>query len=526
VRSSDDFIAALDHEVAYLLDENDLRVSIKEEGVRDQLTLVPLRVEHPDADAVTLLAAPDGSSRCASTYAHLGLTPREVVYSLATDDREFRQRIGQVLAIGQRDHRDIAEDEYAALQSLVLPAEIIIGFTPDAGVDLTISRAIDYRVGGIHVDPPTQWRDAAKHDVQLNAALDECLRRGRLNEDRALYFAGTITPADAEAMGASSFMDVRAGELLAFFARRSNANAVNAGIRGLLAGRVGSISKTDRVQLAVEAALRPYRSELPQGQVDGARRALLYIYLMDELLDAEDWLAHLGRDPADLADDALAEVELGQRGPAALALLVLAAYWLTKHRCVRPATRGQSETDRRGLPALMRAVVSSKHGIRQLHRAIVDGRRGAHPQRVRPDGTPMVNAAGEYLVVEEQWLRETWADERSGSSHSGTGATGTGSVSPQGELNLCRERLERAVQEVGACVRQLRVPIDETTGQPLVMTYGLPALYVDRLNQVLTGATGALNHYRHIHEERGTEPVLELEFADESDQGAEAEDAS
>jgi hypothetical protein len=95
-----------------------------------------------------------------------------------------------------------------------------------------------------------------------------------------------------------------------------------------------------------------------------------------------------GRTPDALLDAALAELRTGSGSAARLELAVYGIWWLTLCDALLRAGRGRHSTDGREPSALLRWLMSNEHGLRILHRAVVDGRAGK-------DTIAVVNAAGE-----------------------------------------------------------------------------------------------------------------------------------
>ncbi|MDP9164593.1 MAG: hypothetical protein M3O32_00740 [Actinomycetota bacterium] len=496
-----ELIGALDTGLAYLRDHNNLLESVAEYGVREPLTLVPLVIEpDPTSDAgegVAVLAAVDGSSRTAAVYQLQGLEPAEVLLQLAGSGRLLRQRVQRDLALLDRDARELEEGDVARLRTLVVPAVLVLGFTPDPGVNAGLAAAVESRLGSLHVDPPKEWSAASKFDVQVDAVLQALVDSGELDEGEGEWLAGRLTPSEVVAAGLPAGEDTRAARLLELVHDRKR--TVNAALRSLSTRRT-RIFAADRVNVAVEAAIRPYRSSLPEVKVTAARNALQTAYGMQEL--QKPWSVHRSaRRFGDVRIAALKEFQTsGQPGPLARELLVLGLYWLCRFGLIRKATRG-GDIDRRSITDVLEEMVHTEHGILLLVRVVLDGRAGRTPRRVDPDGSLAAGPTGGDLPCDEAWIRKTWP----GSSSSGGDEPTPGPEpidSPEAVLARRRRELKQHVDELARAEKGLLAPVTDL-GDPLIQTVGLPVSYVDEIVPVLSRVLARLTFYSDIAQQRG-----------------------
>lgn len=522
VKDPDAVVAALDHEVLDLLEDNDLRESIMREGVRDHIFTSALTIEHVDDEPVTLLVADDGSSRITSCLSLLDTPVRDVVYRYAVDQRALRARIGRDLQLADADIDDLTGDDIARLAALIVPAAVVVDFKADDGSRVDIARAIEYRVGNIHVDPPKAWSETSKLDSQLSAALDACVERGRLNEEKRAYLEGLSTPDEAEAAGLSRFADDRAITLFEFFVPQANARVIHAGIRGLMAASAMRPHRRNRVELAVEASIRSFRHEADQN-ADRARRTLNDVF---SRLASRNPHFVAGKLPEDLRDEALAELVDDSQGNATDQLIAQAAFWLARYNCVRPTSGGQhqgsSATDARWPGQLLRDVVKDDRGVHQLYQAIVDGRDGSRPRAVREDGRPISTARNAFRYVDDAFLRETWPVTVAPGGADPDGTAGPGvpvSTTPENELNRRREDVRSAVLEFERCVEALKGPTDADTGRPLVSIRGISSVFITEMKGILDDSITDLGAYGWVWNQRNPEGPRD----DVSDDEAEAD---
>jgi hypothetical protein len=505
VGDSDSLIRALDFEIAELLERNRLVESIAAEGVRENLLLSVLSIEHANGAApVAIPVSDDGSSRLSSCYEILGLRPEEVIYTLRKDERAYRSRIGAILDLANKSASEATEEDYAKLAALVAPAFIVVGFeSDDPKSAMDIAMALEYRVGNLHVDPPKEWSVGSKYDSQLSAALDECVRKGKLSKKERLYFEGMLSPDDAGDAGFSPDLDRRGASIQRFFVERKNVIPINAGVRGLLAANSMRFGPGDRMALAVEAAIRPFRANTSRTLVKSSRQLLQQVYEMSEL--ASGWTLRPKIELTALRDEALKELEtLGKPGPACRELLCLAGYHLAENRVIRPTSGGQHQ-DKRATSTLLRALLDDAHGIRFLHQAIVDGRAGSAPRAVNEDGSLVVNVRGEYVVADDAWVRRSWPAPKPAGSSTSTpvgGGSVTGLGNPIQELHQRKESFRTAVRSARDRLAELGKVLDPDTGQPLVSVLGLSPEFVSKVNADFTGMMIELLRYQAAHENR------------------------
>jgi hypothetical protein len=517
-----ELVAALDQAITYLTGVNDLSVAITQDGVREELTLVALTITHKDGTpGATVLSAADGSSRTASGYSLLGLNPTEVVYRLAGDDRRFRRYLGDVRLLLERDRDTLTTAELARLHALQAPAMIVVGFRPDPGSDTNIARAVFSRLGAVHVDPPATWTEAAKLDSRLDAAVEACVRRRKISLATAEYFLGVSTPEQAERAGHNSDLGVRSTELLKFFAARRNAYAVHEGLRAL-ATRPTAFALGDRLDIAAEAAIRPYRSsaEVTHTTVSRARLALQAAFRMDELTDQDSWSVRPDRTPDGLRDGALVELANGGPGPDALELLGRAVFWMTRFNTIIKSTRG-GDPYRREMVGVLRVMLASPHGVHQLYQAVVDGSVGLAPRQVRPDGSLVVRPDGTHTAADDTWIRATYR-ETPVAKDGGTGPA----LTPEADLNQRREQFRSLMDQVKEELAGLEKP-QSPRGGPLIREVGISPIVSDQITKVCGEVQGAMVHWAHIwREQAGSNDAPEAVTIPDDDVEAEAEGAT
>ncbi len=513
---SSTLIGAIDAQVQYLRRANDLRESVALLGIREPLLLIPLVIDLDWGDreqdgsrsvtdidvlsAPAFLAAVDGSSRVTAAHFHLGIEPAETLHKFLGDERALRQKISNLVAKSKAEE-DLTDEERARLQSLIAPASIIVGFIPDDPERDTLLKAINSRLGALHVDPPRPWSAASRLDVQLDVALDALVEAGRLDPIEAEWLAGRLTVEEIEELGFRDHPDVRAAYLLQQVGRTDS--VTGKALRTLTAR--SRISVNLRADIAAEGALRSFRAGLNDTQAQAARSLLSAIYMMDEI--QAPWSIDPTVSPgsvAEVRDRALKELRTqGKPSREIRVLLVQAGYWLARKRIVPRQTRGGQE-DRRDITTILSLMANSEHGVRQLIQIIKDGRADLVPRRVTATGKLNLPAR----KVTDAWLRETWAD--------GVTNSKLPELSPEAELNEAAGKVRTAITDLKEKVEALKnARVD--AGPPLVETEGLEPTLAQAMLVDLFHIQTRLAILKHVGEVHHTERPTDEDDDDQLD---------
>ncbi len=81
-------------------------------------------------------------------------------------------------------------------------------------------------------------------------------------------------------------------------------------------------------------------------------------------------------------------------GPSCVEPAFLATFWLTRYRGLQRLSTGPTRTTLASPEELLRALMSTAHGVKVLAQAIRDGRAGMAPRAVRKDGKLQNKADG------------------------------------------------------------------------------------------------------------------------------------
>ncbi|GIK43509.1 MAG: hypothetical protein BroJett011_73420 [Chloroflexota bacterium] len=406
----------LNHSEGRLRSDNiELRHQIELDGILEPLTVVLAELTHRNGDpAVVIPITIDGSTRATHCHYLTSMTSTDVVYKWTkADSRAWRGILSRKLMVQDQPLAEVNTQELTAHRAMVAPARIIIGLQPvrdGEPVDIvTASRAI---VGQIHVGHPKEWPQGAQNDEIAEAVLDRLVLDCKINPEERNYLAGNITRSNLQSLGFSEHPDIRAARIAHVLYNEKNESSISAGYRSLVAKpRLGP---NDKPNIVAELMLRAFRTHYKLSELQSLRSILQRtIDLPEWRNDTSKWKVRPDCSPDEILAQALKELKSnpGQIGPASLELGILGTYWLISKQALQTDIRGSS--DRRGGTGVIRAMLQTERGLRQLHRAILDGRANTYNnQKIRAvatDGNLLPLAAGDYAVVDNLWLRETFS---------------------------------------------------------------------------------------------------------------------
>lgn len=483
---------ALRIDMRAVLDEvtatNDLSASIRDQGVLLPVTVVPVTFEFGDGSAPRHAACTvDGSSRTSAALKTWRLTPEAVLFELS-NSVALQARTKATTELLRKDVQDLSDDDKAALRNMTIPASIIIGWSAE-DESLSFSDLIDAYLGLIHVEPPTPWSEAASQDSRADAVLDELERTGRIGSNEKRYLAGLMSPQEAEESGFDPSLDGRAAAIFYALDRRWNANAVNRGLR-----RIGMkhVDRSDRLEVATELAMRPYRANVVEMARRNPRQALPQA-LQRLKPDNDSWKPSLDA-PEVLLARALEEGASG--GPASRELAVRAAFWLTRYSSLQKSSR----TDARFADELLRDIAAKPRGKQQFYQAVVDGRGATIPRQVREDGNVATSATGEELSVEDRWLRKTFEPQEAPIEEDADE-----DFEPNDEL---RSRYYAIRDDAGTLTTKIEALREvEQDGKPLVEAVGIPQDTVEDISRSLSESRDRIQRLGVIWQMNGGSPI-------------------
>lgn len=460
-----------------VLAANDWRYSIRNQGVLTEVWVAATRYTHkdstPDLYAPTTV---EGSSRVTAVHDILGLGNSVAAVATVTD-RKLRARINELNDTLDRGPttRDL---EQARCESI--PALVLIGFEPLDGDTASFASALRSLVALRHVDAPKPWGEGAELEHLADEILAEMRDRGIITERKRQWLAGTITRDEALASHLSGDPAVRAAEIVSLF------TSTDAPTRDAIRSAVTRqstrkrITSTFRSRLATALIVRAIgRDGTP---VDRVRRYLQHGF--GEAVRDTDWTA-TSRSADDLLEEALAEFDRdpdGVLGPARLELAARAAYPLISTLSLW-ADRGSSnnkQPDRRTPGQVIDAMTRDRHGLLQLHRALVDGAAGRRTIKVvdQEGNILRTDDATQDRHINDIHLRTTWGQD-------GSVVRPDTTATPDDQLRSALADLGEEIERLNR-VRQTVLEITGLDGTSHVETVGVNPRHVDEWQVILS----------------------------------------
>ncbi|MGH9130066.1 MAG: hypothetical protein ACRDY2_14185 [Acidimicrobiales bacterium] len=500
VEDQDHLVEALQNSMDVLMSTADkLIADLPLQGVMRPITVVPLRITHEDGEPdLTMATSPDGSSRTTIAWGHWGLETAAEVYR--SDDRKLGQRIARVEALADKDASLLTDDERALLRLATMPAEVIVGYTPDTGSSTTFAQAVEAWVAAIHIDPPRPWGTSADLDTKASTILTSFADQAGWSREYVDYMAGMLTPDEASQAGFRPDADARAVEIIAVMGDDDNMRILNDGLRRLVGGGRRP-RRAERLEPLVELALRPLRGTASPAEVSVAR------VILSNLRDMADWNRR-GWHPSGLdlpslrsaAGTELAEAEaaredyegVGQVGPYVLELAFMAAFWLARHGGLRRQTHRGEGYDDREPQHLLREMMTSTYGLDIFQQVIDDGRAGHAPRAIRQDRSIATNATGAEIQVSTEWLKEAFPLKR---------RTDPGPDRPNYTQAVLGVR--NAITDLSSAVRSLTA-VQGPAGEQLAQSLGIKPAVVEDMRRDLSWVSDELAHLGRMWQQRHT----------------------
>ncbi len=495
---------------------NPLTEDVGVEGILQPVTLAGMRVDHRDgAPSVHLLASADGSSRATAAHKLLGADPADLVYGTGSADRLLRQEIGNVLRpFHERGWTGLTDAARRGVRAVTMPARIIIGYRQEQGRGVSFDAAVRSLIGLMHIAPPLGYGAEVERDATGDAVLDVLQQpyRGyaaRITRTEARWFAALASPEECEDAGLPGQADVRAAEIIRTFiyGGRRTTLRVNAGIRSITAR--SSPSPDDRVAIAVELILRPWRTAHAGDEklnLNARRSAMQRAYGLPQIPQQADDALLEGRSDSPYCLEELRDLALGESaqgmgrrkdlplGPAQTELAVKAAYYLILadpmglRREAPPNVRAQDEAaDQRSPSAVLTAMLATKRGVQQAYHVIERGRMGDRLWEVDEQGRAVEDDHGNRVALTDQRLRSAYGGKRP----LPLPATGMAAV----EYHW--QGLESAVTGVEKTVRDL-ASVPSATGRSYLDEEGWPGDEIETMR----GRLDTVDHQLHGWKDR------------------------
>jgi hypothetical protein len=350
-------------------------------------------------------------------------------------------------------------------------------------VSMSLLTAVRGLLADVHLDPPVEWESSAQTAQRADAVVEQLVTDGKLSRLQGDWLLGHLPPDEARQHKLPHELDQRAVFAAWTVNQPRHAQSVSVGYRSQASKR--QLGRYDKPEVAADLTVRPYRHLLTAPQRDSVMSVMSRTLRLAEVRDpsADGWSAS-GRDPDALLHTAIAELGRDGTRPATVELAVAGLYHLARTQTFRRDTR--NSPDNRSNEAVLRAMMQTEHGLRQLHRAVVDGRADRDIVAVDPDGSDRVTATGQVRTLVgssgDAWIRETFPADGAAPGRDGRrGTTRSAAAPPEKQLHEATETLRAKVEQVTNAAVQIRRIVKN--GDVLVDTAGLSPTLVDELRQ-------------------------------------------
>lgn len=460
----------------YVIDNNDWRDSIRNQGVMTEVWLAATTFVHEDGtSAVTVPVTAEGSSRMTCVHNLLEIRSADIPYG--RDERKLRSHIRklneEIAAAGKSDEVD--PDVAIKVRCQKIPALLLVGFESHNGVGGDFGVAVKSLVALRHVDYPRPWGEATENEALADAVIDELERRELITAGKADWLAGALTPDEAEASGFNKDPAIRAATIARLFTDRDP--QVHAAIRVAITSQ--STRKRITTKLLLDVATSLILRSLPEE--DARRRERTRKYLKDALSGelAKDWEATL-RSGEGLAAAAYDEVVPGTPGEATRELAARSAYPLVVAGALTAdrGTRNSDQPDRRHPGEVIDRMRTTAHGVYQLRQALADFAGGRRIRLVDETGQIIRNPAGRDVLATDTALRNTFPRAGEGPTHVPAPTT------PAEILGNALNTLGGAVQAVEDAVKNVEA-VRSDDGTPTIDSLGADRADCDAWRNIL-----------------------------------------
>lgn len=477
-----------------VLDANDWRYSIRNQGVLTEVWLVATRYAHTQDGAPDLwaLTTAEGSSRTTGAHDILGAGNSVDAVVDAASDTFMRGRIKELNTAFEQGP---STKQSEALRCETMPALILVGYRPLAGGPERFSSAVKSLVALRHVDAPKEWGEGPELESLADEALAVMEDRGIVTRLRRKWLAGAISRKQAAEAHLPTDPAIRAAEIIALFS--TDDQEVRDAIRDAVTRQSTRkrITKNFRVKLAVALIVRAVGGE--GTNPDRVRRYMQhgFVSVRDNHFNA----THRGAD--DVLSDALAEFDAepaGEPGPARLELAARAAYPLISTLSLwadRGTANNPNADDRRRPGEVIDTMLSSRLGIQQLHQAIVDHADGRPLRAVKEDGSiRLTEDRAQFQVVNDVYLRSMFPK-------AGAPTRPASTDTPDDGLRDAAARVGAAIRQLDEAMAAIRA-VKATDGNDHVEAVGIDKNHVREWKATLDAATSDLEFWGRIWERR------------------------
>jgi hypothetical protein len=483
--------------------------TIPQLGVLRPIIVMPMQVrtDGDGKDPVTALTSVEGSSRTAWSHFAQGLDAADPLYG-ATADPAAAQAVARSLAdIATAPASDVTPKEIQRARTLLIPAEIIVGFTPDSTTGkASIAAVVDQLLGLTHIDPPKPWSGQAaeaKIGEKILASLQE---KAYIDADEHAWLAGMLSPEDAREKGLDPWPARRAARLLWLASRAPDdpiSQAVAEGVRSAsFQRRVRREAKGDSVAALALRAFDPasvkddrkVRAALPRAMRTPA------FYVSGKAGNGQ-WKV-TERTPEELRDAALQELADDKTGSATLELAALAIWGLvTSGHLSRGSAKSREGGDPRDPEQILSALMGSERGIRVLHRVAADDLAGIPPRQIDDAFAPVPTADGHWAPLAESWLRDNVVPRPDAQPAPSPAQDEAATMTPLKRLDQRLEAVDGHVARLPTLLDELREIVEED-GTPVIDQEGIDDGRAQRWTQIFVDSITTVGNHQTAHNNR------------------------
>ncbi|MFI6396372.1 hypothetical protein [Nonomuraea sp. NPDC050540] len=417
--------------------ENDYTDSVLQQGIKEPLTLIVVRIVYDDDSTDTYLVAGDGNSRIVSMW--LARTGGDIDAAAAAcvasvigptsrtgerhpgDQRAARRRVEEMASRVRRGlaETDLTEATRREGHTLAFPAIVVVGAQDEHGDPLSdLVAARDDLLANLHVRV-TPWAEGAQSNQGMQRVYRHALGDGLI--DQAVYdiISGRVGP---KAM--HEHLGVPAHRLWSAAVHQHAVLAVQAEAMNWLIRQEFGMGKADRQRVSerlAPMALSAYRSS---DQITRSLRTFGNGGTITDTVWKKPWTLTRGTNPMEVLDDVLQRALAGH--PEAVAELTVlggtAAIvdgFITRDRGSKLGiTRDAMSAPFRATPnKLLTILASTAGGLRMLHsiaRAHVAADLTIPPKEFHTcqhehegvtvdDGDPVIDQAGAQKTLYYEW---------------------------------------------------------------------------------------------------------------------------
>jgi len=401
--SATQVLNTMEHNSSAVLSENRYTDEIGDEGIRAQLQLVPLTVNHDDGTpSVTMLTSIDGSSRVSSAQKNLNAAPGESIYPNAVSPEMAANQGRELLERCLRDPKA----NLAMLRSMTAPAQIVIGIKHDPGAspDADLTSAVRSVLGDIHISGPTPWSLRGELSVQGDSVVEALRNAECIDDTTAAWLEGTLSKDAVTEAGLSDDPTVRFATIVAMLLDSRNNQTVRAGLRAVMG--TGKYVTSARINEVIgELALRSLPS-VTEEEFKSMLGIITKIIPSSKALLPTEW-APTGRNAFEVLADAVATPATRDVIYALAELYIRGAFALIKERILLRGSRGGMITFRNSTiepAAFMRSLIKTTHGQFQLAQAIDDVSMNRPVRFIDEDGDLVTRPNGRHLELSREDL--------------------------------------------------------------------------------------------------------------------------